>query len=611
MKRSFCCIGLFLPIFGFMLADGLSLGGPEINIDTPMSPPGWALLERELIRANTAACEEFFARYFDSRGYLLCVTRWGGDDGPDDAIENCALWPELHALGAPDIVRRMYEKALEGHLRQYTEAKTVEVPMARDGMYYKEFPVMFDWQHNAEGLRVFNAMGLSDPYDSNYLKRVRRYAGFYMNEDPGAPNYDPKNKLIRSMINGSRGPMLRKATALDWTGDPIEVQHRFTRLLHGEHSYEQMLAHFKDYTDVAGDHPLNLLTTTLAMNAHMATGEKKYRDWLLEYVDAWRERMTANGYIIPSNVGLDGKIGGECNGKWYGGTYGWAFTVQVPQTGRFENRNRVPWSFIGFMNAYLLTGDDKYIEPWRKQADAINSHTKLENGRALYPHMYGDQGWYAYTTDKFSPYALETYFLTMKKEDRARVPQDGWLEFLEGRNSSFPEDSLRRDLERVRGRVRAMRDDNTTPDTRLADDPMEFNPATVGTLMQLMWGGLPPDLRARVLFSNLRYFDPVKRRAGIPEDVAALVDAMTGESVAVTLVNTNQIESRELVVQAGGFAEHQFDSVEWKGRVEPLNATHFTVRLQPGSGGKLTLKMRRFVNQPTVAFPWDRSASNK
>ena len=45
----------------------------------------------------------------------------------------------------------MYKKAWEGHLKQYTEAKTVDVPFARDGMYYREFPVMFDWLHNAEG----------------------------------------------------------------------------------------------------------------------------------------------------------------------------------------------------------------------------------------------------------------------------------------------------------------------------------------------------------------------------------------------------------------------------------------------------------------------------
>src|SRR5262245_952331 len=206
MKRFICFLCLIFIILGYLLQSSLLLAAPGISINTPMSPPGWAMLERELIRANTAGCEEFFSRYFDERGYLLCVTRWGGDDGPDDAIENCALWPELHALGAPDVVRRMYVKALEGHIRQYTEARTVEVPMARDGMYYKEFPVMFDWQHNAEGLRVFNAMGISDPYNANYQRRARRYAGFYMNEDPGAANYDPLRKLIRSMINGSRGP---------------------------------------------------------------------------------------------------------------------------------------------------------------------------------------------------------------------------------------------------------------------------------------------------------------------------------------------------------------------------------------------------------------------
>ena len=47
-----------------------------------------------------------------------------------------------------------------------------------------------------------------------------------------APNYDPVHKIIRSMENGSRGPMLRKATALDWVGDPFDVTG--FRALHGE-----------------------------------------------------------------------------------------------------------------------------------------------------------------------------------------------------------------------------------------------------------------------------------------------------------------------------------------------------------------------------------------
>jgi hypothetical protein len=131
--------------------------------DTPMAPPEWALLERELLKANAEACEAFFARYFDDRGFLLAVERWGANDGPDDAIENVNDWPHLHALGGGDRLLEMSKKAYEGNVRQYTLARTKDVPFAREGMYYKEFPVMTDWQHLSEGLSVFNLLGLSDP----------------------------------------------------------------------------------------------------------------------------------------------------------------------------------------------------------------------------------------------------------------------------------------------------------------------------------------------------------------------------------------------------------------------------------------------------------------
>src|SRR5207244_1505713 len=254
-----------------------------------------------------------------------------------------------------------------------------------------EFPVMFDWLHNGEGLTVFNLQGLSDPTDARFRQRVRRYAGFYMNEDPGAPNYDSRHRLIRSLFNGSRGPLLRKATALDWAGDPIEVKDRF-KLVHGERGYDEMLAHFKDYTDIVGDHPQNLMATSLALTAYMGTGEVKYRDWIFEYVGAWRQRILDNEGIIPTNVGLDGKIGSAAGGKWYGGVYGWGFSVKVPQTGRLAHRNQHFKGLYGFLNAFFLTGDDRYLEPWRKQADAVNAQKKTVEGREQYPTMYGDSG---------------------------------------------------------------------------------------------------------------------------------------------------------------------------------------------------------------------------
>ncbi len=600
VRTCFYCLLLTLPLRAGVPADDVRL-----VLDEPMAPPTWALLERELLRASTEACKEFFARYFDERGYLECVERWGGNDGPDDAIENVNDWPLLHALGAPDEILHLYKKAWEGHLRQYTEAKTVHVPFARDGMYYKEFPVMFDWVHNGEGLTVFNLQGLSDPYDRAFRHRVTRYAGFYLNDDPGAPNYDPEHKIIRSLFNGSRGPLLRKATALDWAGDPIEIAGRFNPL-HGERSYREMLEHFEDYNDIVGDHPQNLSATTLALNAYMLTHDPRYRKWLLEYVDAWAERTRLNGGIIPTNIGLDGTIGGACDGKWYGGVYGWSFTVKVPQTGALAHRNTHHLGLVGFTNAFLLTGDERYLDVWRTMIDKINAQKKVIDGREMVPTMYGDDGWYAYRPRPYTSGASEIYYLTMKEEDRARLPSGGWSAFLEGRSPDYPEAVLKGDFSTIRRKVQEMRRDETTRDTRLADDPMRYNPAVVTHLVQLMLGAQPPGHSGRVLHCRLRYFDPIGRRAGVPPDVAALVDRLDADSVRVTLVNVSQIEERSVVVQAGGYAEHQFTRIAIDGREVAMDGSSFTVRLAPGSGGRLVIRMKRYANQPTLAFPWAR-----
>ena len=38
------------------------------------------------------------------------------------------------------------------------------------------------------------------------VERACRFAGFYLNEDPEAQNYDPEHKILRSGLNGSHGP---------------------------------------------------------------------------------------------------------------------------------------------------------------------------------------------------------------------------------------------------------------------------------------------------------------------------------------------------------------------------------------------------------------------
>ena len=80
-----------------------------------MPAPAWATLERRLLAENVPACREFYQKYYDERGYVQCVLRWGANDGPDDAFENFNRWPELHALGADDEILQRYLAGLRGH----------------------------------------------------------------------------------------------------------------------------------------------------------------------------------------------------------------------------------------------------------------------------------------------------------------------------------------------------------------------------------------------------------------------------------------------------------------------------------------------------------------
>ncbi len=581
----------------------LSAVPATVVIDTPMPAPAWARLERQILAASAPACREFFEKYYDARGYLQAFLRWGANDGPDDAFENFNRWPELHALGGDEDILKLYLTAGDGMIRQYSEAKTTDVPAGRGGMYVREFSAQSDWMHHGEGLQLFNRMALSAPDLPTYRDRVRRFAALYMGEDPAAPNYDPDKKLIRSMINGSLGPMLRPATALDWVGDPFDTTGFVA--LHGESTYAQFLEHYQEYTDVRGDHFLNLVATTLPTNAFLLTGEAKYRQWIVDYMGAWLARMRQNDGVIPSFVDVDGTIGGPGR-RWWGNAYGWGFSPVNPVTGRREHRNRIPRALVGFSNALLVTGDEKYVDAWRAMIAAVNSHARVVDGRREYPTMFGADGWYGWQTQPWSVGALEVWYWSMRAADRAGAGANPWLEFLDGRNAGYPEAVLQRELESIPVKLAAIRADRTPPDKRLADNMLDLNPAATDALVRLMWGALVPGREGGLLNARLRYFDPARQRAGVPEDVAALVSELGDRTTVVTLVNLSSTASRTVIVQAGGYAEHEFESVAWNGHTRRLNASEVSVELAPGTGAKLTFGMRRYVNRPTVTLPWVR-----
>lgn len=560
-----------------------------IEIDSPLPPPGWAYAERALLKEAEAAAKDFASKYIDPSGHFRGVERWGGNDGPDDVMETFHNWPLAYALGAGDGLLDLYQRIWEGHLDQFQKAKAPSAEMARSGMYWREFVTAFDWEHNGEGLAAFYHYGLSRPRELAYRQRALRYAGFYNGEDPLAPNYDKQHRIIRSLHNGSRGPKLTPATVFDWGGEEEPGTDRHTR--------------YKTAGNIRGDHPLNLCATTLGMNAFLLTGHRKYADWVLEYAGAWRERILQNGGNVPTNIGLNGTIGGEWGGKWFGGTFGWNFDPGTSSRNYYMRGIR-----ISMGNAFLLTHDTKYLEPLKRQLDNLYAVKKEENGRILLPNKYGEQGWYGYLPNEHFDVQRDLYLWTMDKSYLERVGRDPWMQYLQGRNPQYPSEVLQRGLSDLRRRVAGFRADSSTPDTRALDHAQRFNPVVTTPLINLMNGGNDPGTSGSLIHVRLRYFDPEHRRAGIPEDVAALVDTIEDNAVFVTLVNLSQTEERTLIVQTGAYSEHTATEVSVGERRWPINAPSFTVRLAHGAGARLRIGMQRYSNVPELGLPWDRVA---
>ena len=105
--------------------------------------------------------------------------------------------------GSEEIVLNRY--VWDGITRQFT----------RYGQIYREFDSNWDWMHHGEGYITLYPMGMVETADEKFRDRSVRFAAMYIGEDPEAPNWDPEHKIIRSVMNGSRGPKM-EWTKRDW-----------------------------------------------------------------------------------------------------------------------------------------------------------------------------------------------------------------------------------------------------------------------------------------------------------------------------------------------------------------------------------------------------------
>ena len=182
--------------------------------------------------------------------------------------------------------------------------------------------------------------------------------------------------------------------------------------------------------------------------------------------------------------------------------------------------------------------------------------------------------------------------------------EGSWVEFLKGKNPDYPIKTLNAAFERIRSGVEGMRKDRSTPDTRRSDGPQRYSRAATSALVNLTMGGIQPLWAGGLLYCQLRYFDPIERRPGLPEDTGALIHTIDDEKITVTLVNISQVNTHDIILQGGAYGEHQIIRVEYNETEFPVQDKYFTVRLAPGSGSTLTIYRQRFAHTPTLAFPW-------
>jgi hypothetical protein len=626
-----------------------------IEAGTLVNPPAWATLERQLIGDMSRAAFEFAGRYTRPGGTLIWKT--SGSASPDDPYESFYNYPLLYALGGDARLRDL----------SFTEWNAITRQLTDDFRAMRvEFPKQDDWFHHGEGTMFFYLLGLADPTDYELVKRAKRFAGLYMNEDPEAQNYDPKLKMIRSPRTGSAGPYFgsaerarpfRMAKGMAVYGMPIEGVPGIETIedLQKPGAPERYGVALQERLYRGGDVPPNLAATSLVTNAYLFTGDAKYADWVKEYTGAWVERTRANSGIVPDNVGLSGKVGEYFDGKWWGGLYGWRWPHGYHTVGQPIQ--------IAAANALLITGDRSYLEMPRTTMDAVIAQGRRTDRGWVVPSRRDSSGWLDFGRMDYS-YLSALWFMSLADEDWQRVErvrqaegtdwrrvadthtkmdnghEQPWLRFLAGDFPEYPERILSSAAGQVRDRLQKMRDNWLLLDeypgtyhrvdagkgdfTKLNEHHwQQQNPVTTEALIQLMLGAPQMMYNGGLLHASVRYFDPARQRPGVPPNVAALVRKIGADGIVVELVNLSPFERSDVILQAGTFGEHSFTTVKYARQVESesnrrrrttveesvaVEGKTFQVRLSPGAGITLEAGMRRFVNKPTYAFPWHGDA---
>ncbi|CBG75850.1 conserved hypothetical protein [Streptomyces scabiei 87.22] len=633
---------------------------PGIRAGVPLlEPPGWAVAQRALFDLLDHAWRRFARDFTGPDGRLNYTGGLTTRDGVDDFYEVFFNWPQLYLLGGADDLLPASEKHWEGVTRQLTE-----MDMVRD-----EYERGYDWFHQGESLLLLYFLCMAAP--DRWSERALRFADLYV--DPAKGNYDPEHHVITRPHNGSdpdrRGlfdgdvyPWLAKEAEtygypLDWLPEAQDGPYPLS-------ADPRLGAQMRDRMGV-GDTAVNLAAAGLVLNAWILSGEDRYRDWIVAYVGAWRERTRANDGLIPDNAGPDGSVGSLLEGRWYGGHYGWSWPHGWHSVGHA--------ACVAALAAATVTGDDDYLSMVATSLDTLIGHAKVmphteadsslpskwavELGPDIHtptPHLpfrHNDSGWFDYNP-LTPPVPVALWHHTASVTDRSRLErlreadaidwrtvrpfrakeesghEKAWFAFLAGDDPGYPERILAAAQAQVRHRLRRV-DRYRDLDVPEADIHVWqlCNPVATEALVQLTWGGPQVLYNGGLQQARLRYHDADARRPGLPPEVAALVTSIDPEATTVELVNLSPGTDRTVIVQAGAFAEHAITAVRYTtceddgwigdmydyGHTEPVvgeaeqscDSSFLTVELPASTRIRLTLRLRLRARTPRYGTPFD------
>lgn len=601
---------------------------PTLAVDGRRPPPNWAVRQRDLIAQMDRAAIPFVEHSTRPDGTLIQRSVWTSMDGTDNGYEAFLSFPLFYLLGGGEHIHTLARKEFDAITRQYANYGTVD----------REFVTGFDWFHHSESYTYIYYLAMADPDHHMDRARALRYASMYTGDDPLAPNWDAERRMIRSPLNGSHGPRF-VTTLTDWDYhrpilanylapfEDIPGADSSDPLFKVDWTDAEMFASVLDLINrrmTRGDVPLNLSATSMVTNAYLYTGDDRYKNWVLDYLRAWMERRDANGGIMPDNIGPGGGIGELMDGKWWGGYYGWRWPHGA--------RTIVEPALVAGSCAALMTGDLSWLDLARSQMDMLWEQRREEDGVLKVPARRGDRGWFDYRVP--DPYLyIHLCYLSQSDEDQARLdevfpersnfgpgaddwgsskagicPPKPWFLFTEGLNPDYPEEVIESTIRCVSSSLDRLDADDSDPETRECYHFHNMNPVLPEGLVQMAMGTPAAIYNGGLLQAHVRYFDPRERRPGLPAHVAALVDGVAADALSLTLVNTDPVEGRPVLLQAGSFGEHAFTAarVEVEGgedqRID-VGGKHLEVKLGPGARARLHLGLRRFAHRPSHRSP--------